>query len=211
MNSITTILFDMDGVLINAKEWHYGALNRALVDFGYPPISHRDHLAHYDGLPSYKKLECLQQLHNIPSEQLPQINALKQQYTAKIADQLCHPLAQHVQALSRLKAEGYQLALCSNSVRKSVDTMMTKTELMPYLTFCLSSDDVQNPKPDPEIYLTAMQKLASQPQQTLVLEDNHNGIASAKAAGAHCMEIAQVEDVTYEAIKQYIEEIEQRG
>ncbi len=208
MTNITTILFDMDGVLINAKEWHYGALNRALVDFGYAPITHDDHLEYFDGLPSYKKLQILQKIYAIPADQLPKINVLKQQYTAKIAEQLCHPLAQHIHALSRLKSEGYQIAVCSNSVRNSVITMMTKTELMPYLQFCLSSDDVTHPKPDPEIYLNAMKKFSAKPVQCLVLEDNYNGIKAAKAAGAHCMEIKQVEDVTYDAIIQFIEAIE---
>ena len=52
---IKAILFDMDGVLIEAKEWHYEALNRALDLFGMP-ISRYDHLITFDGLPTRKKI-----------------------------------------------------------------------------------------------------------------------------------------------------------
>ena len=57
-NEIKAIVFDMDGVLIEAKDWHYEALNRALRLFGYE-ISRYDHLVTYDGLPTSKKLEML--------------------------------------------------------------------------------------------------------------------------------------------------------
>ena len=58
MTKIKAIIFDMDGVLIEAKDWHYEALNRALSLFGME-ISRFDHLVTYDGLPTKKKLEML--------------------------------------------------------------------------------------------------------------------------------------------------------
>ncbi|STK74080.1 2-deoxyglucose-6-phosphatase [Escherichia coli] len=51
--TIKAILFDMDGVLIDAKEWHYEALNKALDLFGMK-ISRFDHLTTFDGLPTKK-------------------------------------------------------------------------------------------------------------------------------------------------------------
>ena len=58
MAKIKAILFDMDGVLIDAKDWHYEALNQALAIFGME-INRYDHLVTYDGLPTKKKLEML--------------------------------------------------------------------------------------------------------------------------------------------------------
>ncbi|WP_185022353.1 HAD hydrolase-like protein, partial [Pseudomonas fluorescens] len=55
---IKAVIFDMDGVLIEAKDWHYDALNKALNLFGYN-ISRHDHLTSYDGLPTAHKLEML--------------------------------------------------------------------------------------------------------------------------------------------------------
>ena len=55
---IKAVIFDMDGVLIDAKEWHYEALNKALDLFGME-ISRYDHLVTYDGLPTLMKLQML--------------------------------------------------------------------------------------------------------------------------------------------------------
>ncbi len=65
MTKITAVLFDLDGVLVDATEWHYEALNRALGLFGYS-ISRHDHLSTYNGLPTRKKLEMLSVETNLP-------------------------------------------------------------------------------------------------------------------------------------------------
>ena len=55
---IKAILFDMDGVLVDAKDWHYFTLNKALEEYGYF-ISIEDHVKIFDGLSTAKKLEML--------------------------------------------------------------------------------------------------------------------------------------------------------
>ena len=64
---IKAVVFDMDGVLIDAREWHYVALNRALALFGME-ISRADHLTTFDGLPTRRKLEILSTTENLPRE-----------------------------------------------------------------------------------------------------------------------------------------------
>ena len=58
MKKIKAVLFDMDGVLIDAKDWHYEALNKALGLFGME-INRYDHLNTFDGLPTKVKLQML--------------------------------------------------------------------------------------------------------------------------------------------------------
>lgn len=200
---IKAVIFDMDGVLIDAKEWHYEALNKALGLFGYE-ISRYDHLVTYDGLPTSKKLEMLTMEKGMPKKLHKFINNLKQQYTVDKIFTDCHPMFHHEYALSSLKAEGYHIAVASNSVRKTVELMMEKSNLLPYLDFFLSNQDVTKSKPDPEIYNTAIKRLGLQPKECLVVEDNKNGIQAAKAAGAHVMEVNTVYDVNYDNIQKYI-------
>ena len=57
-NKIKAVIFDMDGVLIDAKDWHYEALNKALRLFGLE-ITRSEHETTYDGLPTKDKLEIL--------------------------------------------------------------------------------------------------------------------------------------------------------
>ncbi len=196
---IKAIIFDMDGVLIDAKEWHYEALNKALGLFGYK-IDRYDHLVTYDGLPTSKKLEMLTIENGLPVELHGFINQLKQIYTMDMVYTLCKPFFPHEYALSRLKAEGYQLAVASNSIRSTVDLMMDKSKLGQYLEFSLSNQDVKYAKPDPEIYITAVEKLGRSPDECLVIEDNINGIKAATAAGTYVMKVDTINDVTYTGI-----------
>ena len=206
---IKAILFDMDGVLIEAKDWHYESLNQALGVFGMP-ISRYDHLTNFDGLPTKKKLEMLSLEYGLPVELHSFLNTLKQRFTHEIVQRKCRPLFIHENALSKLKFLGYKMAVCSNSVRHSVELMMDKSSLMPYLDLLISNEDVVEGKPSPEMYLKAMSDLDVSPEECLILEDNPNGIRAAKASGGHLMIINEVYDVNIEAILKRIGEIEQK-
>ncbi len=205
--TIKAILFDMDGVLIDAKDWHYEALNRALELFGMP-ISRLDHLTSFDGLPTRRKLELLSLDRGLPRELHEFINELKQKYTMEIVHTRCSPRFVHEYALAKLKARGYRLAVCSNSIRLTVRTMMEKAALAKYLDLMVSNEDVTHGKPDPEMYLRAIETFNIRPEECLVVEDNENGIRAAKAAGAHLLVVQSVDDVTFDSITDRIAEVE---
>jgi beta-phosphoglucomutase len=204
---ITAVLFDMDGVLVEAKDWHFDALNDALELFGLE-ISKVEHLAVYDGLPTRKKLQMLTKVGRLPERLHDLINDIKQRRTIEIAFERCRPIFHLQYALARLKAEGYRMAVCSNSVRRTVEVMMERGALAPYFDLMLSNEDVVQAKPHPEIYLTAMAKLGLSPKQCLVVEDNDHGVAAALASGAHLLRVGAVVDVTYERITRAIQEVQ---
>lgn len=208
MAEIKAILFDMDGVLIEAKDWHYEALNKALGLFGYE-ITRSEHLTSYDGLPTKTKLKKLTLEKGLPEILHNFINEMKQQYTVSMIQNLCRPRFNHEYALSKLKAEGYKMAVGSNSIRMTIEMMMNQAKLTQYFEFMLSNQDVTKSKPDPEIYLTAMKKMNLKPEQCLIVEDNENGIKAALASGGHLLKVKTVDDVTYDNIKNRIAEIEQ--
>lgn len=204
---IKAVLFDMDGVLIEAKDWHFDALNDALVLFGMK-ISYDEHLAVFDGLPTRKKLQILSRTRGLPERLHDFINEYKQHRTMEMVYSRCRPLFHHQYALARLKREGYHLAVCSNSIRSTVSAMMMRSALLESLDFFLSNEDVSKSKPDPEIYVTAAKRLGLAPSQCLVVEDNEHGIQAAVASGSHLLQVATVYDVTYDRIRQRIQEIE---
>lgn len=210
MAKIKAVLFDMDGVLIEAKDWHYEALNKALRLFGYE-INRYEHLTSYDGLPTKTKLKKLSLEKGLPESLHNFINDIKQQYTIDIINEKCRPRFNHEYALSKLKAEGYKTALCSNSVRMTIELMMNKAKLTNYLDEILSNQDVKNPKPDPEIYQNAMKRLGVKPEECIIVEDNENGIKAALASGGNLLAVKEVDDVTYDAIKNKIKEVEKVG
>jgi HAD superfamily hydrolase (TIGR01509 family) len=208
MTRIKAIVFDMDGVLVDAKEWHYEALNRALALFGFV-IGRQDHLATFDGLPTNKKLEILSRDFGFPQGLHRFVNELKQQYTLELISTQCRPEFIHEYALSKLRSEGYILGVASNSIRRTVETMMERAALTQYLDFMLSNQDITRPKPDPEIYLAAMGRAGVAPNECLVLEDNHHGIEAATGAGAHVLRVSSVADVNYSRIRSFIDALEQ--
>lgn len=210
MTKIKAVIFDMDGVLIEAKDWHYEALNKALGLFGME-ISRYDHMVTYDGLPTKKKLEMLSTERGLPEELHPFLNDMKQQYTMEIVYAQCKPRFYHEYALSRLKMEGYKLAVASNSIRKTVQIMMEQSALMHYLEFYLSNQDVLIGKPDPEIYTKAIKQLGLNPKECLIIEDNEKGIRAAKGSGAWVMEVDEIDEVNYQNITNHIMRIEGRS
>jgi HAD superfamily hydrolase (TIGR01509 family) len=210
MPKIKAVLFDMDGVLIEAKDWHYEALNKALALFGYE-INRLEHLTSYDGLPTKDKLKKLSLEKGLPKELHSFINEMKQQYTFLMIQKLCRPRFNHEYALSKLKAEGYRLAVGSNSIRMTIEMMMDRAKLTQYFEFMLSNQDVSKAKPDPEIYLTAMEKMGLRPEECLIVEDNENGIKAAIASGGHLMVIKNVDEVNYDNIKDRITKIERQA
>ena len=203
---IKGIVFDMDGVLIEAKDWHFDAFNKALKLFGFE-ISRFDHLTTYDGLPTRRKLEILSIERGLPVELHSFINEMKQSYTMEIIHTQCKPRFVHEYALSKLKAMDYNLGLASNSIKTTIELMMQKAKLAQYLDVQLSAEDVTNGKPDPEIYIKAMEHLGIKPSECLILEDNENGILAARASGAHVLVVKEVDDANIENILNMIQNI----
>jgi beta-phosphoglucomutase len=203
---IKAVVFDMDGVLIDAREWHYEALNRALAIVGLE-ISRADHLTTFDGLSTRQKLEILSTTENLPRELHGFMNKLKQSYTMEIVSTRCKPTFIHQYALSSLKARGLKLAVASNSIRNTVEVMMQRAQLDKYLDLQLSNEDVEKPKPAPDIYLKAMKELGVTPAETLVVEDNEHGRQSVRASGAHLMAVRNPDDVTLSNIEAHLERL----
>jgi beta-phosphoglucomutase len=210
MGRIKAIIFDMDGVLIEAKDWHYDALNRALNLFGHA-ISRHDHLVTFDGLPTATKLEMLTLEKGLPRKLHEFINELKQKYTLELVHQHCKPRFHHEYALSKLKDHGYRIACGSNSVRDSIEIMLEKSDLMKYMEMVVSAQEVLEPKPSPEMYHKIISDFELTPDECVIIEDNVNGVIAAKASGAHVLVVKEVVDVNIDNILQAIEKANIKG
>lgn len=204
--SIRAVIFDMDGVLIDAKEWHYEALNRALALFGFA-ISRHEHETRFDGLPTSVKLKHVSAETSLPVALHSFINHMKQRYTRDLAEEFLRPRLHHVDALRRLRCAGYRVGVASNSLRETVAFMMERAGLAPYLDFFLGNQDVARPKPAPDIYLRAAAMAGVAPSTCLVIEDNPFGVQAAATAGMHVLAVQTVDDVTLDAIQAAISRI----
>jgi HAD superfamily hydrolase (TIGR01509 family) len=207
MGRIRAVVFDMDGVLLDAREWHYEALNHALAWFGHT-VARDEHLARFDGLPTRKKLEMLSAERGLPRGLHAFINERKQSYTQDLLAERCAPMAQHLHLVSVLRQQGYRLALASNSIRRTVDAFADRAGLRGFFEFTLSADDVVEPKPSPEIYALAIRRLGLAPDACLIVEDNEHGVRAARGSGAHVLRVTGVQDVHLDAVREAIRRVE---
>jgi HAD superfamily hydrolase (TIGR01509 family) len=196
MTKTTAVLFDLDGVLVDATEWHYETLNRALGLFGFA-INRYEHLSSYNGLPTRVKLDMLTVEKGLPRSLHGLIKRLKQAYTKEEILSKCWPVFEKEYMLSRLRREGYALGVCSNAIRESVVLMLERSGLLKYFDLVLSNEDVVKPKPDPEIYLKAMERLGVHPREVVIVEDAAHGIEAAHRSGARVLEVAGFSEVDY--------------
>jgi HAD superfamily hydrolase (TIGR01509 family) len=203
MGEIKAVLFDMDGVLIDAQEWHYEALNEVLQIFGYE-ISREMHEDRYDGLSTAKKLQMLTAEVGLPQHIHGMINRIKQDRTLRIAAQRCFPTVAHQVLISRLKKNGIKVAVVTNSIRQTTEFMLTYAGLLEFLDLVLTNQDVKEPKPNPECYLRAMEDLGVLPSETIIVEDSPYGIEAATKSGALVLKVGSVDEVNLDLLQSVI-------
>jgi len=202
---VKLIIFDLDGVLVDARELHYEALNRALATFSEEyVISREEHLSTYDGLPTKKKLAALTKNKNLPQKNHNEVWEKKQSFTHKIIDEEMSYDERLRAILRRLRSEGYIICVASNSIRASVKMMLLRKGLMEFIDFFYSNQDVKNPKPSTEMYLKCMIKAGVDPKDCVIIEDSHIGRKAAEKSGAYLCAVKNTDDVTYEIIKKTI-------
>tara|TARA_Y100000114_G_C11761730_1_gene330159 strand:+ start:2062 stop:3408 length:1347 start_codon:yes stop_codon:yes gene_type:complete len=194
---IKLVLFDLDGVLIDAKKLHYDALNSALGEKYF--ITEEEHHDLYDGRKTFEKLELLSQKKNLPVSKHPEIYRKKQEITIKLISQL-QQIDEIVLLFQDLEKQGYEIGVCSNSIRRTVLTALAKTNLMEYCSVILSNEDVKNSKPHPEMYWKAMSIMGRLPEETLIVEDSPPGLLAAERSRANYLRVNNPYDVTREKI-----------
>lgn len=197
---IKLIIFDLDGVLIDAKDIHFDALNKALkeIDEKYI-ISHQDHLSKFDGISSKEKLNKLSMERGLPFELHEKIWTHKQKITHDELKKL--PINENiVNILAKIKALGIKVACCSNSIRNTIYTAISTIGAIEYFDLILSNEDVNNIKPHPEIYWNAMSSFNVLPQETLIVEDSPVGLFAAQRSGANLLQVKNSKDLTIEKI-----------
>ncbi len=197
---IKAILFDLDGVLVDMPQGHFEALNKALGYFGVQ-INEQEHKNYFNGLPTRKKIEELEKQGRLPMGLREFINGVKQQHTKDIIPKYCVPDYSKIILLKHLKKRGFKLACCSNSINETLSLMLKSAGLYDFFDVIIGNDQVQKPKPDPEIYLKAFQTLNLTPQECIIVEDAPHGVAAAKASGATVFEVRGCQDVDLSLFK----------
>ena len=202
---IKLIIFDLDGVLVEAKNIHYEALNEALGD--KYAISWNEHLSTYDGLKTTQKLDMLSEKKGLPIDIHSDIWENKQQLTLDKLRAL-KPNVDLIQTMNLLVSEGYKIAVCSNSIRKTCLTVLSKLGIMEFMDLIISNEDVKNGKPHPEMYWKAISMMSCLPEETLIIEDSPYGLLAAARSKSHILRVKNTKETTYRNIDNKLKQIE---
>lgn len=201
---IELIIFDLDGVLLDAKQIHYQALNDSMPE--EYKIPWHEHINIYDGLKTKDKLNLLTERKGMPVSLHKEIWHKKQEKTLEAMSKIKYNNNIH-ELIFKLSTDKYKIAVCSNSIRRTVYTVLSKLDVIQYIDLIISNEDVELCKPHPCMYWKAMSKLNSIPSNTLIVEDSPAGLLAAKRSGANICRVKNSLDLTlislYDTIKKY--------
>ena len=204
-DKIKLIIYDLDGVLVEAKNIHYDALNEALgKEYS---IRWNEHLSIYDGLKTNQKLDMLSERKGLPAELHTEIWNKKQKLTLQKL-KLLEPSEILIELMDSLVERGYKIAVCSNSIRKTVLTVLSKLGIMEYMDLVISNEDVQNSKPHPEMYWKCISMMSCLPEETLIIEDSPYGLLAAARSKSHILRVKNTKEVTIKNINNKLNQIE---
>lgn len=191
------VLFDMDGVLCDARPWHRAALDAALAEHGYQPVG--DLTGELEGLPTRVKLERLAAAGRFREVDASSVIALKQRYTWATVERQSKFDPGTFCLVIGLRAAGYRVGVVTNSTRDTAMMVLDRLGLSPHLDV-LVTNETGPPKPDPFPYLRATDILGLPPDDCLAIEDGDYGVRSAEDAGCRVMRVDGPAGVTPAAV-----------
>ena len=174
----STVIFDMDGVLIDSEPKYFSALQEYFKSEGVVP--NKVDFNHYIG----KSDEASWKMLISDEAQRDKLRAGYYKYRRRHPISYKDILKPGVQALLKsLKANGFKVALASATADDLVQRMLNECQIKDYFSLVISGESVRRNKPAPDVYLETMRRLGVDADDCLVIEDSMNGIAAAKAAG----------------------------
>jgi HAD superfamily hydrolase (TIGR01509 family) len=181
---ITTILWDNDGVLVDTEGYYFQATNDVLAPYGLR-MSRKD-FARTLLIEGTSTLDAIQGLGGFTEAQIAGIRderfVLYEKYLAE--NDLVIPGA--VETLDRL-SRTFRMGVVTGSTARHLTLQHERTGLLHHFAFCVTADDYEHYKPDPEPYLLAMERGGVRADECIAVEDTPRGLQAAQAAGIACI------------------------
>jgi len=175
------VVFDLDGLMFNTEELYQEVGSELLRRRGYAFT--QDLLDKMMGRPSQVALQIMIDTHALPATVAELVAETDEIFPDLLRHKLA-PLPGLVELLAFLEERQIPKGIATSSRRSFVDSVLGKFGFQPRFAPILTSEDIVQGKPHPEIYLKAADRLDISPHEMLVLEDSQNGCRAAVAAGA---------------------------
>lgn len=198
------VIFDLDGVLVDACEWHRLALNAALQEVCNYEISLDEHYTTFNGIPTQVKLDKLSEMGIVDSAHHKKIYDLKQQKTIDIIKDKATIRPEKIALIQTLQANDIHVACFTNSIRETTTLMLQKTGILDLFELITTNQDVVDAKPHPEGYIKTILHFNIEKESVIIVEDSPKGIAAARAAGCKVIEVKGPDEVNIKLFKEYV-------
>ncbi len=188
VTDIQAVIFDLDGTLIDSEKFYYKADHRLMKEYGIdltPEIKNDYGCGNLDMMRMMKDRFFLQ---DSPETLLKK----KNDYYMEMARNNTVVYPKTFRLLKKLNTDGYPLALASGSSPEVLKELLENTGLKDYFTLIISSEEVDQGKPDPQIFLESAHRLNILPQNCVVIEDSPQGVEAAKRAFMMCIAIPSI-------------------
>lgn len=179
-NTMKTLIFDLDGTLVDCKKLHQDGFRWA-VSQQCPDVVYDDH--EIEGLPTTQKIKYL---HDKGFDVNLGIDEIKREHTRAHIHEYVKYNQQIFDHFQRLYTD-YNLCLASNSRSEFVFKCLNILQLWQFE--CVFSRDYGTAKPDPWMYNECMRITNSNPEETVIFEDSPVGIKGANLTGATVIQI----------------------
>jgi beta-phosphoglucomutase len=175
------VLWDMDGTLIDSHEYHWQAWRETMAAVDRPITF--DQFAATFGWRNDTILRAFYGF-DLPPGEVDRIGGVKEErYRELVRARGIDLLPGAGRWLDRLKAAGWRQAVASSAPRANIDAILNALKLDHFFDALVSAEDVQRGKPDPQVFLTAAERVGVPPPRCVVVEDAPAGIEGAHRAG----------------------------
>ncbi|MFJ4934961.1 HAD family hydrolase [Streptomyces pseudovenezuelae] len=182
-----SVIFDLDGTLVDSEPNYYEAGRQTLAAHGVPDFTWADH-ERYVGISTQETVTRWKSLYGLRAS-VPELLADKNRRYLALARTATRVYPEMRAFVELLAAEGVPMAVASGSSAAAIDAILAGTGLDAYLRTTVSADEVDRGKPAPDVFLEAARRLGAEPAHCVVLEDAAPGAAAAHAAGMRCIAI----------------------
>lgn len=181
---IDTVLFDLDGTIINTNELIITTFQHVIEKNGLKPHTREEIIPHM-GMTLEHQLRIFS-----GREDVADLVADYRKYNRARHDELIRDFPHVKEVISRLHERGITMGIVTTKIKETTLLALNMFGLKPYMKAVVTVDDVKHPKPHPEPILTALRELNADPARTLMVGDSAADLQSAKAAGVQAAGVA---------------------
>jgi HAD superfamily hydrolase (TIGR01509 family) len=185
-----SVIFDLDGTLVDSEPNYYEAGRRLLARHGVPDFTWEHH-TRYIGISTRETLTALRAEYGIATP-VDELLAGQDALYLELARSSTEVFPEMRKFVERLHQEGIATAVASGSSRAAIEAVLAGTGVGAYVTAYVSADEVAHGKPAPDVFLEAARRLGAAPGDCVALEDAAPGVAAAHAAGMRCIAVPYV-------------------